>query len=125
MKQSTSGSSNSFRDFKPKPQRTSKTKKKTESKKRPTRPRNSPYKVPKRKPVWKIVGSSEEQATIDESTRSTLRGELDVNNRSTATEENDPSGAVRNGWYNQRYDPIFITGCNSCCRCGGEDRIAI
>ena len=51
-----------------------------------------------------------------------LHDRLDVNDPSTANEENDPSGAVRNGWYADRYEPEFITGCSSDCEvCGGEE----
>jgi hypothetical protein len=51
-----------------------------------------------------------------------LTGQLDVNNPSTATAENDPSGAVRNGWYAQRYEPEFISGCGKdCSACGGRE----
>jgi hypothetical protein len=77
----------------------------------------------RRKLVYKIIGSSDAEATTDSPN---LCGYLDVNNPSTANEENDPSGAVRNGWYAERYQPDIITGCNSSCAvCGGkEDRIA-
>ena len=78
--------------------------------------------APKRKPVFRTIGSSNAEATAGPAT---LSGQLDVNNPSTANEENDPSGAVRNGWYSQRYDPMFITGCDASCDCGGEDRIPI
>jgi hypothetical protein len=87
--------------------------------------RNPSSKAPKRKPVWKIVGSSNQEAVTTDPKN--LTRQLDVNNPSTANEENDPSGAVRNGWYHQRYDPEFITGCDSSCRaCKGKpDRIAV
>jgi len=62
--------------------------------------------------VYRVVGSSNAEATTDSPT---LSGHLDVNDPSTANEENDPSGAVRNGWYFERYDPAFITGCGSDC----------
>jgi hypothetical protein len=80
--------------------------------------------APKRRPVFRTIGSSSAETTTSPATMS---GQLDVNNPATATEENDPSGAVRNGWYSQRYDPEFITGCDSSCgTCGGrEDRIAV
>lgn len=80
--------------------------------------------APRRKPVFRAIGSSNAEATTGSAT---LTGQLNVNDPSTANEENDPSGAVRNGWYSQRYDPGFITGCESSCgACGGkEDRIAI
>jgi hypothetical protein len=32
----------------------------------------------------------------------------------------DPSGAVRNGWYSQRYEPEFISGCGTDCSACGE-----
>lgn len=80
--------------------------------------------APRRKPVFRAIGSSNAEATTGSAT---LTGQLNVNDPSTANEENDPSGAVRNGWYSQRYDPGFITGCDpSCGACGGnEDRISI
>lgn len=78
--------------------------------------------APRRRPVFRTIGSSNAEATAGPAT---LSGQLDVNDRSTANEENDPSGAVRNGWYSQRYDPEFITGCDSSCDCGGEDHIAV
>ena len=100
--------------------------------------------APKRKPVFRTIGSSNAEATAGPAT---LSGQLDVNDPSTANEENDPSGAVRNGydfgtlilakdgfadsvarWYADRYEPEFITGCGSDCdACGGEEegRIAI
>ena len=79
--------------------------------------------APKRKPVFRTIGSSNAEATTGSAA---LSGQLDVNDPSTATEENDPSGAVRNGWYARRYDPEFITGCDSSCDvCGGQDRIAV
>ena len=44
---------------------------------------------------------------------------------SLSTENTDPSGAVRNGWYEERYQPQFVTGCDddSCemCRRGYID----
>ena len=120
MKRSTSGS---FSSFKPQPWHTSK-------KKEPEKPANvtsapSSSEAPKRKPVWKKVGASnQEAATVDPAT---LPDKLDVNRPYTANEENDPSGAVRNGWYHERYDPMFITGCDSSCRAcrGKESRIAV
>jgi hypothetical protein len=102
--------------------------------------------APKKKPVFKAIGSSSNAASAGTTTPAALAGALDVNNPATATEENDPSGAVRNGydfatlilakdgfadsvarWYADRYEPEFITGCGSDCdACGGEEgRIAI
>lgn len=78
--------------------------------------------APRRRPVFRTIGSSNAEATTGPAT---LSGQLDVNDPSTANEENDPSGAVRNGWYAQRYDPEFITGCDASCGCGGEGRIAV
>jgi hypothetical protein len=71
----------------------------------------------KRKPVYRVVGSSNAEATTDSPT---LSGHLDVNDPSTANEENDFSGAVRNGWYFERYDPEFITGCDLGCSAGQQ-----
>lgn len=80
--------------------------------------------APRKKPVFRAIGSSNAPTTTGPTT---LAGQLDVNDPSTATEENDPSGAVRNGWYADRYEPEFISGCSSDCTvCGGkEDCIAI
>jgi hypothetical protein len=104
--------------------------------------------APKKKPVFKAIGSSSSSAAVP-NTATTLAGALDVNDPATATEENDPSGAVRNGyvwvlglfgdlwvwltfvvccrWYADRYEPEFITGCAADCEaCGGdESQIAI
>jgi hypothetical protein len=34
----------------------------------------------------------------------------------------DPSGAVRNGWHSQRYEPEFISSCGTdCSACGGRE----
>ena len=39
--------------------------------------------------------------------------------------EDDPSGAVRNGWFEDRYQPRFVTGCDiggcGVCRGGKVD----
>lgn len=51
--------------------------------------------APKKKPKFKAIGSSNAEATA---APASLAGGLDVNNPSTATEDNDPSGAVRNGY---------------------------
>jgi hypothetical protein len=40
-------------------------------------------------------------------TRAVIVEERNLLIKKTAT---NPSGAVRNGWYSQRYDPEFITG---------------
>ena len=39
-----------------------------------------------------------------------------------ADENNDPSGAVRNGWFEDRYQPQFITPCedDGCGVCKGQ-----
>ncbi|KAM0711974.1 hypothetical protein Q7P35_001344 [Cladosporium inversicolor] len=66
--------------------------------------------APSKRPGLK---SSNAEATAGPAT---LSGQLDVNDPSTANEENDPSGAVRNGaqrMLSQRYVPMFITGCDS------------
>jgi hypothetical protein len=57
--------------------------------------------APKKKPVFKAIGSSSSStnaAAAAGTTPASLAGALDVNDPSTATEENDPSGAVRNGY---------------------------
>lgn len=82
--------------------------------------------APKKKPVFKTVGPSRTSGAAPAAATS-LAGLLDVNDPSTATEENDPSGSVRNGWHADRYDPAFVSGCEpDCGACGGrEGRIAI
>ena len=79
--------------------------------------------APKKKPVFKTVGAPSTVASAPFS----LGSKLDVNDPKSATEENDPSGAVRNGWYAEGYEPEFVTGCDvDCGACGGRDgRIAI
>jgi len=91
---------------------------------KPSRPTPAPSsKVPKRKPVWRVIGSSSSEDTKEPPAR---HGQLDVNDPSTANEDNDPSGAVRNGWYHDRYDPELITGYDSSCSvCGGQDYIEV
>lgn len=81
--------------------------------------------APKKKPVFKTIGSTSKAAAP--AATASLSGLLDVNDPSTATEENDPSGSVRNGWHAERYEPEFISGCEPHCgACGGrEERIAI
>ena len=56
--------------------------------------------APKKKPVFKAIGSSSSSnAAVAGTTPASLAGGgLDVSDPSTATEENDPSGAVRNGY---------------------------
>lgn len=67
----------------------------------------------KKKPVFTTVTSlSSNQA---QPPHAMLGPVLNVDDRSTATLHNDPSSAVRNGWYNERYDPQTITGCDSDC----------
>lgn len=40
----------------------------------------------------------------------------------STTVDDDPSGAVRNGWYEDRYDPKFVTGCEEDCPvCHGKN----
>ena len=62
--------------------------------------------APKKKPVFKAIGSSSNAASAGTTTPAALAGALDVNNPATATEENDPSGAVRNG-----YDSGTLLAC--------------
>jgi hypothetical protein len=54
--------------------------------------------APKKKPVFKAIGSSSSNAAVAGTTPASLAGALDINDPATATEENDPSGAVRNGY---------------------------
>ena len=61
--------------------------------------------APKKKPGFKAIGSSANAAAAG-TTPAALAGALDVNNPATATEENDPSGAVRNG-----YDSGTLLAC--------------
>jgi hypothetical protein len=75
----------------------------------------------RRRPIFRTIGSSNAEATAGPAT---LSGQLDVNDPSTANEENDPLGflgvgclriwalgvyhAVRNGWYSQRYTTLAV-----------------
>jgi len=75
----------------------------------------------RRRPVFRTIGSSNAEATAGPAT---LSGQLDVNDPSTANEENDPSGflgvgclriwalgvyhAVCNEWYSERYTATYL-----------------
>ena len=54
--------------------------------------------APKKKPGFKAIGSSSSSSAAVPNTATSLAGALDVNDPAMATEENDPSGAVRNGY---------------------------
>ena len=57
----------------------------------------------KKKPVFKSTLQPEHAADVD----SKPAAKLDASD-----ENSDPSGAVRNGWYEERYQPGFATGCD-------------
>lgn len=80
----------------------------------------TPSGAPKKKPVFKAIGSSSSAAPA--ALPAALTGALDVKDPSTANEENDLSGAVRNGWYEERYEPDVVSGCERGCGvCGGRE----
>lgn len=69
----------------------------------------------KKKPVFTSTLQPHNAAILGQSeTKSTLG--LDV-----PDENNDPTGAVSNEWYEERYQPQFVTGCDdeSCQKCQG------
>lgn len=79
------------------------------------------YSNTKKKPVFATVTQS--KASQIHSGSSVLGTALNVNDPSSATSYNDPSGAVRNGWYQDRYDPKVISNCEvdcTVCRSDGE-----
>lgn len=79
------------------------------------------YSGTKKKPVFAAITQSKSSQQLA-SASSILGSALNVDDPSTATAENDPSGAVRNGWYRDRYDPRSITGCDAdCVVCHGRD----
>lgn len=68
----------------------------------------------KKKPLFKAVGFQPvgQQSVVS---ASALTGQGDV------PDGGDESGAVRNGWAEEKYDPRFVSGCASdCAVCGGE-----
>jgi hypothetical protein len=83
-------------------------------------PKSTTSTGPKKKPVFKAIGGSS-QALSAMPISALGVSTLDPSRPETANEDNDPSGAVRNGWYAERYDPRVISGCGSDCRaCGGS-----
>lgn len=71
----------------------------------------------KKKPLFKAVGFAPvgQQAVVPASAPAE-QGEA-----VSASDTGDESGAVRNGWAEERYDPRFVSGCASDCGvCGGE-----
>lgn len=68
--------------------------------------------VPKKKPVFKSILQSGQTQSKDATGVSAL------------DENSDPSGAVRNGWHEQRYRPQFVTGCDDPrCRACQDGRL--
>ena len=68
----------------------------------------------KKKPVFKSTLQPHNAAALGKSIGTTPA----EGNVSMADElANDPSGAIRNGWYEDRYQPQFVTGCDD-PRCG-------
>ena len=61
----------------------------------------------KKKPVFKSTLQPHNAAALGqtESKSANVEGGL-------MDENNDPSGAIRNGWYEERYQPQFVTGCD-------------
>ena len=61
----------------------------------------------KKKPVFKSTLQPHNAAALGQTESKALSLES-----SMPDENNDPSGAVRNGWYEDRYNPQFTTGCD-------------
>ena len=68
----------------------------------------------KKKPVWKSVAAPESTAPLKHSPAAAAVSDVDQ-------ASNDPSGAIKNGWYEDRYQPQFVTGCENggCTVCKG------
>lgn len=63
----------------------------------------------KKKPVFKSTLQPHNAAALGQSVASGVP---------VGGGEGDPSGAVRNGWFEERYQPRFVTGCEDPgCRC--------
>ncbi|KAK3049174.1 hypothetical protein LTR09_009593 [Extremus antarcticus] len=71
--------------------------------------------APKKKPVFKSTLQPHNAAALGTEAKpfiTAVGGE---------DREGDPSGAVRNGWFEERYRPRFVTGCEErgCAVCNG------
>ena len=76
----------------------------------------------KKKPVFKSTLQPHNAAVLGQSSESKSSANLDSE---VPDQNSDPSGAVRNGWYEDRYRPRFVTGCDDegceVCRGGSVD----
>lgn len=81
---------------------------------------NSSRAAGKKKPVFKSTLQPHNAAALAQSESKPV-----VPGSSIPDENNDPSGAIRNGWYEERYQPQFVTGCDDdgceTCRKGYVD----
>lgn len=68
----------------------------------------------KKKPVFKSTLQPHNAASLGQSESISMSGNV-------PNENNDPPGAIRNGWYEDRYRPQFVTGCDEdgCGICRG------
>ena len=74
----------------------------------------------KKKPVFKSTLQPHNAAALGQSEAKPMDPDTSVSD-----ENNDPSGAFGNGWYEDRYQPQFVTGCDDAgcemCRRGYID----
>lgn len=61
----------------------------------------------KKKPVFKSTLQPQNATALGQSEPKPMSVDASV-----PDENNDPSGAVSNGWYEDRYLPQFVTGCD-------------
>ena len=64
----------------------------------------------KKKPVFKSTLQPHNAAVLGQSGQSGDARSTSVDTGSLDVD--DPSGAVRNGWFEERYQPRFVTGCD-------------
>lgn len=62
----------------------------------------------KKKPVFKSTLQPHNVAVLAHS----VETKLPAGSSGMPDEDSDPSGAVRNGWFEDRYQPRFVTGCD-------------
>lgn len=64
----------------------------------------------KKKPVFKSTLQPHNAAALGQSSQSGEARPTSVD--AGSLDADDPSGAARNGWFEERYQPRFVTGCD-------------
>jgi hypothetical protein len=78
--------------------------------------------VQKKKPVFKSTLQPHNAAALGAEVKSVTGGGVMKAGGGDGDADGDPSGAIRNGWFEDRYQPRFVTGCEDggCGVCGVE-----